>query len=551
MEKLCLVLLLNTLVINLNAQAFQWAKREGLWGYDYGYAVGTDNAGNVYVAGKYEMNANFSDTILANQGNHDIYLARYSPDGNLDWIRTGGGSLGDYAVALTTDGTSSVIIAGEIEGVNGPILFSESAITITAVGGNDAFVAKYRLNGSLLWAKSEGGWNNEKALGVTNDKSGNIYVCGFFTDTTIFNGVTIPGAGLHDTFLAKYDDHGNFQWMQKGGGPGRDEALSTKCDAAGNIYVCGFFSDSAVFGGTMYYTVSTINDFFVDAYVAKYSPNGTLLWFKQSGGDYDDVAWSITTDDSDKAYVTGAFNANASFDSIDLSSSGNSDVFVASFNGSGDVVWAVKAGGALIDRAKAIYSDGYNLYITGHFGDTAAFGITSLTAVDNSDIFISCLNNSGDFLWSISVGGQKDSLETLGHESGDALAVDNSGNVYATGALLNGGIFGSDDYSPYSRTDMFIAKISQQNVGLNEKHPEEEFKIYPNPSKGDFTLELAKPAIKSSIVVTNEIGQSTITKSIENKSFINFDISGESKGLYFIEIIVDEKIYHKKIISIN
>ncbi len=57
-------MLFNIIFIRLQSQNFEWAKREGNSAYDYGYGITTDSIGNIYVAGKYEMNANFSDTII-------------------------------------------------------------------------------------------------------------------------------------------------------------------------------------------------------------------------------------------------------------------------------------------------------------------------------------------------------------------------------------------------------------------------------------------------------------------------------------------------------
>jgi hypothetical protein len=64
MKRTYLLIVLSSLFVNLYTQTFSWAKREGLWAYDYGYGVTTDASGNVYVAGKYELDANFSSTIL-------------------------------------------------------------------------------------------------------------------------------------------------------------------------------------------------------------------------------------------------------------------------------------------------------------------------------------------------------------------------------------------------------------------------------------------------------------------------------------------------------
>ena len=462
MKRIRLLILFHLLFIRLEAQNFEWAKREGRSAYDYGYGIATDNSGNVYVAGKYEMNANFSGTVLPLQGNHDIYVAKYSSAGALIWVRTAGGADGDYAHALACDGSNYVYVAGEIEGYGTTINFIGSAITLTSKGINDVFLAKYNLNGNLLWAKQAGGFKNDEALGVTYDGAGNVYVCGFFNNNATFGTTTINGYGENDIFVARYDKDGVFQWVQKAGGTGRDEAKSIKCDAAGNIYVCGMYEDSAFFGSQLL----TDPNGYVNSFIAKYKPDGTLAWVKAGGGDYDDVGWALTIDNNNKIYVTGEFNAYAHFGNTALTTSGNADIFVACYDTLGNCLWAKKAGGPLIDRGRGIGCDGNNLYITGQFGLSADFGTNAVTGVDSSEIVIAKINNIGDFQWAMAVGGPIDSVETLGYESGDAVCAEASGNVYVTGALLNGGKFGNYSFLPYSRTDVFICKISQGNTTI-------------------------------------------------------------------------------------
>ncbi len=461
MKKVYSLLLFCLVVINVNAQTFDWAKREGLWAYDYGYGITTDNAGNVYVAGKYEeVNANFSGTLIPCEGNHDIFLAQYSQGGNLNWIRTAGGISGDYALAITCDGDSNIYIAGEIESPAGgdTIWFKGSSTTLVCKGANDIFLAKYDLNGNLLWAKSAGGYNYEKALGITHDQFGNLYVCGLFRGAATFGGTTIiNSSGDNDIFLAKYDVNGNFKWVRKAGSSDRDEAKSVMCDAAGNIYICGMYSDNCVFGSQ---TLSSPNGF-LDAFIAKYAPDGTLKWVETAGGLYDDVAWGLTIDNAGKIYITGEFNASLSFGSIPLYTTGNSDVFVACYDSSGTAHWAKNAGGNLIDRARGIGCDGTNLFITGQFAMSASFGSHTVSGVDSSEIFMAKLDNVGNFLWALDVDGVPDSVETLGYESGITICATPSGNVYASGALLDGGTFGSTSYGEFGRTDVFVTKISQ------------------------------------------------------------------------------------------
>src|SRR6478735_1069447 len=100
MKKVYLSLTLSVLTLFMNAQ-FKWANRGGLWAYDYGYGIVTDNNGDVYVAGKFEYDAIFSDQITVHcEGNHDSYLAKYNKNGAIQWVKTSGGPDGDYTWGL-------------------------------------------------------------------------------------------------------------------------------------------------------------------------------------------------------------------------------------------------------------------------------------------------------------------------------------------------------------------------------------------------------------------------------------------------------------------
>ena len=517
MKKLYVIVLFTYLFTNSQSQTFEWAKREGLWAYDYGYGIATDNAGNVYATGKYEeVNANFSGTLIPCQGNHDTYLAKYSPAGNLEWIRTSGGPLGEYGTSVAVD-VNSVYIAGEIEGYGTTITFIDAPIptTLKCMGANDIFLAKYDLSGNLVWAERAGGVYNEKALGITCDPTGNIYICGFYNDSATFgDSVTVLGRGKNDIYIAKYDLNGVFQWVRTAGSSQRDEAKSIKCDAQGNIYICGMYSDGAAFGSQ---TLTSPLGYF-NSFLAKYAPDGTLLWVKSGGGDYDDVGWSLTIDKADKIYMSGEYNAYALFDAMALTTSGLADVFVACYDASGNVQWVRSGGGPGIDRSRGIGCDGTNIYVTGQFGPTATFGSFTLTAADSSDVFFVGMNSNGDFVGAASVGGVADSLETLGYECGNAICADRNGNVYATGSLLDGGDFGSTSFGEYGRTDVFVTKITQlvgvDNLADNSK---ETIQVYPNPFAGKLMINNQTKETLS-LQILDLSGQLVFTKKITNST---------------------------------
>lgn len=547
MKRIYLTFLLSLTFSVYWAQSYSWAKLEGLYAYDYGLGITTDNSGNIYVAGKYEMNANFSGIILpCSNCNHDLYLAKYSPSGSLTWIRTGGGNLGDYAHAVACDG-NNVYIAGEIEGVNNLITFPGSPITLTCIADNDIMLAKYDLNGTLLWAKSAGGNGGEKALGISYDAAGNLYICGDYEDTCTFSSsTTLYCSGIRDIFIAKYDANGNFQWARKAGGTGRDEALGIKCDAAGNCYVTGFYSDNCMFGSTNYTTTS--NSFF-DGFLAKYDTNGNLSWVKTVGGLYDEVGWSVTMDNAGMIYMSGEFNATGNFGSTQIYTNGNADAFVAKYDAAGNVIWAKGVGGPLIDRARGVGTDGTNIFITGQFGGTATMGPAALAAADSSDVFFASLTNSGAITNALSVSGAPDATESLGYESGIAITGDASGNVYATGSLLDGGTFGSIALTKWDRTDVFVTKITQF-VGINSSTAvSKAVHIYPNPGNGNIIVE-TDPYWNSrvEVLVYNSLGQ-VIRKISKTTAKTSVDLSEENDGMYFIEIKSEDKtILCKKVI---
>jgi hypothetical protein len=554
MKKIYLAAVLTTLFIGSQAQNFNWAKDEGLYAYDYGYGIATDNAGNVYVAGKYEQAANFSGTILPCTGtpdcNHDIWVAQYSSSGALNWIHTGGGNLGDYAHSLACDG-NFVYIAGEIEGANNLITFPGSTVTLTAIGSNDAFLAKYDLSGNLLWARSAGGTDNDKALGVTYDNAGNVFISGFFTNSATFGGsTTINGTGGEDIFVAKYDANGNFQWVKQGGSSQTEEAKGIKCDPAGNVYVCGKFYDGAVFDSQTLHTYNMTTGY-SDLFLACYSNSGTLSWIKTGGGDYDDVAWSITMDNTGKIYIAGEFNAYAVFGSTALVSGGSADIIVACYDASGNSIWAKQAGGPWYDLARGIGTDGTNIFITGQFGSTANFGSQALTAVDTADIFFASLNNTGAFIGAASVGGTPDTHDSLGYESGITICAEPSGNVYASGALLNGGTFGSTTLTTYGRTDVFITKITQLMSGIDSyAFNEGTISSYPNPSSGHFIIDLNKALNqRTETTIYNSLGTTVAKRTDASVSKMQLDLSGQESGVYYIEMKTeDQKVIREKLV---
>jgi len=121
--------------------------------------------------------------------------------------------------------------------------------------------------------------------------------------------------------------------------------------------------------------------------------NGDFVWAKGMGGTGVDEGGSIVADSSGNIYTTGVYQGTADFDpgisTTNLTSAGSSDIFITKLDSSGNFVWAKSMGGAGDDFGKGIVLDSGNVYIVGDFQGTADFdpstGTTNLTSAGSSD----------------------------------------------------------------------------------------------------------------------------------------------------------------------
>jgi len=152
-------------------------------------------------------------------------------------------------------------------------------------------------------------------------------------------------------------------------------------------------------------------------------------WVNRAGGTTADIGSGIVADKAGNIYVTGYFTSTANFDSThSLTSNGSSDVFIAKYNKGGGLLWVIQVGGTGADQGNAIAADtsGY-IYVTGNYSGNVTFGSsTTLTATGTTDAFIAKYDTSGNLQWAVSQGGS-------GTENGNGIAVDNGGNVFVIG----------------------------------------------------------------------------------------------------------------------
>lgn len=298
----------------------------------------------------------------------------------------------------------------------------------------------------LLWAKRAGGSGGvgiEQGNSIALDSAGNSYVTGRFASGAIFgpgeaNETILNPVGNGDIFLAKYHPDGNLAWVKRAGGGGSDQGTAVALDSLGNIYVTGFFSNSATFGpGELNQTVLTGPTASPEIFVAKYDSTGNLIWANRAGGSNNDQPTAIAVDGLGNSYVTGFFQLTATFgpgesNQTTLTSAGNNDIFIAKYNNDGTLAWVKRLGGTQPDQGVGIAADvAGSVYVTGVINSAVIFGLgepnqTTLSSGPGTNAFLAKYDTDGSLAWA-------KAPFNLNNAAGLGVALDNSGSIYATG----------------------------------------------------------------------------------------------------------------------
>jgi uncharacterized delta-60 repeat protein len=403
-----------------------WAKRAGGSNNDNSIAITTLSDNSTVVTGIFAGSAIFgkdeiNQTVLNSAGSFDIFIARYNPDGTLVWAKRAGGSDRDRSKEVTKLFGNSTVVVGFFYGSATFAPGEPNQIVLNSDGDSDIFIARYNLDGKLIWAKRVGGAGHDICSGITTLTDNSTVVIGTFAGTATFgqgepNQTVLSSAGECDSFIARYNPNGTLAWVKCAGEPNFDVSWAITTLSDNSTVVIGSFYGTATFGsGEPNKTIITSAGG-MDIFIARYNPNGTLAWAKSAGGSESDACWAITSLSDNSIVVTGLFNGFAIFGSSELNqtsltSTGCDDIFIARYNPDGLLEWVKSAGGSGIDNSLAITTLSDNsTTVTGQFKGLATFGQgelneTVLTSDGWLDIFIARYNPNGSLAWVKRAGG--------------------------------------------------------------------------------------------------------------------------------------------------
>jgi hypothetical protein len=281
------------------------------------------------------------------------FLRRFDSNGGEVWARHFV-EAGTFGIGVALDGSGVYVNAfGTVERV--------------------VFLRKYDFDGNELWTRQFSPGIGDIAGGVSADGTG-VYVAG--PTDGIFTGQ--PSAGGSDVYLRKYDPDGNEMWTRLFGSSAGDGATAISADPSG-IYVAG------TTGGVLAGGSSAGGR---DAFVAKYDSNGNAIWARQSGGAFDDLAFSIDVEGTG-VYVAGRTEVYAF-----------TDAFVRKYDTEGNEVWTRQFGTDIDDEARAVDVDGTGVYVAGWTDAT----LPGQSSAGFTDTFTRKYDPDGNEVWTRQFG---------------------------------------------------------------------------------------------------------------------------------------------------
>lgn len=436
-----------------------------------GWGTDVNSAGNIYVTGNFDGTADFDPgpgiENHTSNGGVDIFLSKFDGDGNLVWTRTWGGTGAlelDLGKSVASDVFGNVYVGGTF---NGTVDFDPGigVDSKSTVGTDDCFVSCFDSDGNYKWARTWGGTDIDQTLALDVDEFGNCYVTGRFRLAVDFgDGNPITSSGFCDVFISRFDPDGNLTWVVTWGGTGSDRGYGIELDNSGNIFVCGYFTAAVDFdpsSGTHNHTAVGARDIFLSCF----DTSSGFQWAETWGGIDIDTGYGVSADSSGNVYVTGSYIGTVDFDPTGVTENktavGGSDVFLSCFNSSGIYLWAKSWGGIANDQGNGIATyDPGNIYVTGYYQQMVDFD------PGGSSYNLTSLGVMDIFLSKFDSSGNFTWAQSFGGVSTDegiGVATDNWGNVFCSGYFqgsvdFNPGI-GSDIHTSSYLSDAYLMKL--------------------------------------------------------------------------------------------
>ncbi|MGD1846865.1 MAG: SBBP repeat-containing protein [Salibacteraceae bacterium] len=424
-----------------------------LWGTYYGGGfsdgiadVKSDQQSNLYTVGStwsptsIATSGAFLDTLF---GSNDVFIAKFSSNGVLQWGTYYGGYDVDLAYSCKLDNNDHLFVTGYTQSAQGIASNNGFDNSFAGVGTQTAFLAKFNGQGARLWGTYYGEIQGSVGFDCSVDSAGAVYMSGWTASPNLGTTGTYQPAlsvGSIDAFLVKFSSGGARLWCTYYGNTDNDFGRGCATDVDGNVYLVGqtgVLSTTGIASNGAHQT--TFGGGGEDGFIAKFNASGVRLFGTYYGGSSFDVINDCATDGAGNLYFTGF---STSPDSIATPGSHKdsltvSNVMLVKFDSSGVRQWGTYYGGLDSDVGSDCIVDPFgNVYVAG--STRSVTGIADSTSFQDT---LSIQNGTFDaFVVKFSPGGVRQASTYYGGpqtDFGSGCTVDGLNRLYLCGSSDN------------------------------------------------------------------------------------------------------------------
>ncbi len=328
-------------------------------------------------------------------------------------------------IAIARDGSNRIAITGTTEGMS-PLPLDNSPFQQNFAGGIcDAFIAYFEsLMLDVRWDTYYGSSSADSGAGIAFDSKNRTVIVG----STFAPGsanlpvrtnppYNVPQGGW-DGFIAMFDHRNIFPVFV--GGTSSDKANDVAVDSENSVIITGYTKSNTTSSPPFPATIgaATLSGT-QDAFIAKYSRNGNMLWITYYGGSGVESGEGIAVDNADNIYIAGYTTSTGGIamggGQFLTYGGGTSDGFIAKFDGNGTQLWGTYVGGSAADTLMDIVIENYasvtRVVAVGYSNSNNRIGTAGTQQPTRSaglDAICVKYNTSGGRVWGTYSGGAND-----------------------------------------------------------------------------------------------------------------------------------------------
>lgn len=316
------------------------------------------------------------------------YLIKNSQSLQIELIKTLGGGKNDAFLSVKKTVDDGYVIVGHTQS-------NDFDITTKTDESYDYWIVKFDSNHEVLWNKTFGGSDDDRARDVVELADGSFLVTGFSRSS---DGNITNNNGNYDFWAIKISSTGDLIWEKSFGFSGSDQSYVIQKTIDGGFLLGGSLDVTA--SGGQGNSKTSKKHAGGDYWLIKIDANGTKLWSRYYGGLFSDTLLDIAETDSGNLILSGFSDSS---DTDIANNLGTYDYWIVSTNSTGDILWKKNFGGSQIDEAFSVAKTLDNHFLI--VGNSRSSDKNVSVNNGSSDIWLIKIDESGSLIWERNYGG--------------------------------------------------------------------------------------------------------------------------------------------------